>query len=114
MAADPTAYSLVCMGAVAAAIVGAPVTMILLVLESTADFRAATGVMVGVVVASVAVRHWFGYSFATWRFHLRGMRIRSPHDIGWIEDLTVRTLMRRDVHVVPAALPLEALRERFP
>lgn len=114
LAVDPTTYSLIGMGAVAAGVVGAPVTMILLVLESTADFRAAIGVMVGVVVAAVAVRHWFGYSFATWRFHLRGMRIRSPHDIGWIEDLTARRLMRRDAHVVPDTLPLEALRQRFP
>ena len=26
----------------------------------------------------------FGYSFATWRFHLRGETIRSAADIGWI------------------------------
>ncbi len=114
LAVDPTTYSLIGMGAVAAGVVGAPVTMILLVLESTADFRAAIGVMVGVVVSAVAVRHWFGYSFATWRFHLRGMRIRSPHDIGWIEDLTARRIMRRDAHVVPDSLPLTALRSRFP
>ena len=53
---DPLAYSLVGMGTVGAAIVGAPTAMILLVLETTGDFSATVGVMVGVVAASVAVR----------------------------------------------------------
>src|SRR6185437_13778195 len=48
---DQLAYMLVGMGAVAASIVGAPVTMILLILELTADFYVAMGVMVGVIVA---------------------------------------------------------------
>jgi len=33
-------------------------------------------------------RELFGYSFATWRFHLRGETIRSAADIGWLRDLT--------------------------
>src|SRR6516164_5403586 len=93
---DPLIYTLVGMGAVAAAIVGAPMTMIMIVLETTGDFTATIGVMVGVVTAAVAVRHWFGYSFATWRFHLRGLTIRSPEDVGWINDLLVGPMMRRD------------------
>ena len=90
LAADPLIYALVGMGAVAAAIVGAPMTMIMLVLETTGDFSATIGVMVGVVTAAIAVRHWFGYSFATWRFHLRGLAIRSPEDVGWINELLDR------------------------
>ena len=44
----------------------------------------------------------FGYSFATWRFHLRGETIRSAADVGWIRDLTVGRMMRPDVRTVPA------------
>lgn len=113
IAADPQTYMLVGMGAVAAAIVGAPITMILLVLETTADFSVSIGVMVGVVVAAAAVRHWFGYSFATWRFHLRGMHIRSAEDIGWINELRVGRLMRRDPKVIRADSPLSTLRQAF-
>ncbi len=113
-AADPLVYTLVGMGAVAAGIVGAPVTMIMLVLETTGDFSATMAVMVGVVTASFAVRHWFGYSFATWRFHLRGLKIRSPEDVGWINELLIGPMMRRDPAVIAAALPVEELRRRFP
>ncbi len=111
---DQLAYALVGMGSVAAAIVGAPVTMILLTLELTADFYVAIGVMVGVIVASLVTRLTFGYSFATWRFHLRGVPIRGAFDVGWIRDLSVEKLMRRDVQDAPAGCPVEELRRRFP
>jgi CIC family chloride channel protein len=111
---DPLIYTLVGMGAVAAAIVGAPMTMIMIVLETTGDFSATIGVMVGVVTASIVVRHWFGYSFATWRFHLRGLSIRSPEDVGWINELLVGPMMRRDPAVIAAGLSLDELRRRFP
>jgi len=114
LGADPLVYALVGMGAVAAAIVGAPMTMIMIVLETTGDFPATIGVMVGVVTAAMAVRHWFGYSFATWRFHLRGLKIRSPEDIGWINELYVGPMMRRDPAVISAQLTIDELRRRFP
>jgi CIC family chloride channel protein len=42
------------------------------------------------------VRELFGYSFATWRFHLRGEVIRGPQDIGWIQQINANSLMRAD------------------
>jgi CIC family chloride channel protein len=111
--ADPQTYMLVGMGAMAAAIIGAPITMILLVLETTGDFSVSIGVMVGVIVAAGVVRHWFGYSFATWRFHLRGMQIRGAEDVGWINELKVGRLMRRDPKVIRADSPLSTLRQAF-
>jgi chloride channel protein, CIC family len=114
LATDPLIYALVGMGAVAAAIVGAPMTMIMLVLETTGDFSATIGVMVGVVTAAIAVRHWFGYSFATWRFHLRGLSIRSPEDVGWINELLIGPMMRRDPAVISADLSLDELHRRYP
>ena len=112
--ADPLVYTLVGMGAVGAAIVGAPITMILLVLESTRDFAATVGVTVGVIAATVAVRRWFGYSFATWRFHLRGLKITGAEDIGWIDSLTIGRVMRRDGKTVPVEMSVAAMRKAFP
>ncbi|EWY38746.1 chloride channel protein [Skermanella stibiiresistens SB22] len=114
LSVSDTSFMLVGMGSVAAAIIGAPITMVMLVLESTADFPATVGVLTGVVVASVVVRKVFGYSFATWRFHLRGVPIRGAHDVGWIEDLTVGRLMRRDQKVVEEDMNIAALRRIYP
>jgi CIC family chloride channel protein len=108
------AFMLVGMGSVAAAIIGAPFTMVFLVLEATGDFPVTAGVLVGVITASTIVRLTFGYSFATWRFHQRGLGIRSPHDIGWIAELTAGRLMRADAKAVPADMTLRHLRERYP
>ncbi len=114
LSVNPVAYALVGMGAVAGGIVGAPVTMTLLVLETTGNFSLTIGVMAAVIASTVVVRQSFGYSFATWRFHVRGLRISGAHDVGWIADLTVGKLMRRDVHIIPASETVAKLREHFP
>jgi len=114
VALDATAYMLVGTSSVAAAIVGAPVTMILLVLELTGSLPAALGVMVGVIIASVVVRLSFGYSFATWRFHVRGVPIRGGYDVGWVRDLTANGLMRRDIQTVPLGMTVAEFRAKFP
>jgi chloride channel protein, CIC family len=109
-----SALMMVGMGAVAAAVIGAPLTMVFLVLEGTGSFAMMVAVMVGVVISSTIVRLTFGYSFSTWRFHQRGIGVRSPHDIGWLADLSVGRLMRTDAQVVPENTPLKDLREKFP
>jgi len=102
------------MGSVAAAVIGAPLTMVFLVLEGTGNFPVTVGVMVGVVIASTIVRQTFGYSFSTWRFHQRGLGIRSPHDVGWLADLTAGRLMRADPKLVRETTPLDEIREKYP
>ena len=111
---DEAIFVLAGMGAVGAGVVGAPITMVLLTLEATADFSATMGVTVAVVTAALVVRHWFGYSFATWRFHLRGVALHSPHDIGWLHELQVAKLMRQDFAAVPPSMPLAELCRQFP
>lgn len=112
--AQRTAFMLVGMGAVGTAIIGAPFTMTLLVLESTGDFPITMGVLVGVIVAATLVRMTFGYSFSTWRFHLRGLRVRGGQDIGWIGALTAGRLLRADARVVDQRMTLAALRQVAP
>lgn len=107
-------FILVGMGAVAASIIGAPVTMVLLVLEMTGSFPATTAVFVGVLVASIITRATFGYSFSTWRFHLRGLRIMNAHDIGWIRDLKVEGFMQTGQRMVPDTVTVAQLRSDMP
>jgi CIC family chloride channel protein len=111
---DPLAGALVGMGALAVAIVGGPFTMSFLVLETTGDFALTAATLTASLVASVLVRETFGYSFSTWRLHLRGETIRSAHDVGWLRTLTAGRMMRADVSTIAAAAPLEEFRRRFP
>ncbi len=102
----PLAYAVIGMSALAVAIIGGPLTMTFLALEITGSLPITGLVLAAVIASSLTVRKIFGYSFATWRFHLRGESIRSPHDVGWIRSLTVGRLMRRDVATVALDTPL--------
>ncbi len=111
---DPTACVLTGMGVFAVAVVGGPLTMSFLVLETTGDFTVTAPILAACVATSLAVRETFGYSFSTWRLHLRGETIRSAHDVGWVRSMTVGKLMRRDPRTIPAASTLAEFRRRFP
>ena len=111
---DPNVYAIVGMGALSASVIGGPLTMAFIALESTGDLWLTTAVLVAVIISTQITRELFGYSFATWRFHLRGETIRSAADVGWIRDLTVRRLMRPDVATVNADMPIEQFRGKFP
>ena len=107
-------YALIGMSALATAIIGGPLTMTFLALESTASLPLASVVLAASVVSSLTVRRLFGYSFATWRFHLRGETIRSAADIGWIRTLTVDSMMRRDLACVVQSETLDGFCAKFP
>jgi chloride channel protein, CIC family len=103
---SPTICALVGMSGLAVAIIGGPLTMGFLVLESTGSLPMTVAVLSACVISAVTVRRTFGYSFATWRFHLRGESIRSAVDIGWMRNLTVERMMRREVRTIHSDMPL--------
>jgi CIC family chloride channel protein len=111
---DPNVYAIVGMSALSASVIGGPLTMSFIALESTGNLWLTTAVLVAVMISTQITRELFGYSFATWRLHLRGETIRSAADVGWIRDLTVRRLMRSDVATVSASMPIEEFRIKFP
>ena len=102
------------MAAFATGVLGSPVTMTVLALEMTGDFEVTAASFIACAISSLIVRTGFGYSFATWRFHLRGETIRGPADIGWLRDLNVARLMRKDARTLPHDVTIEAARNLFP
>jgi CIC family chloride channel protein len=111
---DPQMYAVVGMSSMAASVIGGPFTMAFLALETTGDFVLTPFVIPSVLVSALTARRLFGFSFATWRFHLRGEAIRSAQDIGWIRNLTVGRMMRRDMRTVRDDSVLAAFRRDFP
>ena len=111
---DPDVYALIGMSALSASVIGGPMTMTFIALETTGDLWLTTAVLIAVIIAAQMTREVFGYSFATWRFHLRGETIRSASDIGWMRDLTVGKMMRRDMRTAAATSTIAAFRDAFP
>ena len=114
MGLETTACVLVGMSALSAAIVGGPLTMTFLVLESTGNLGVAGGALAASIATTLAVRATFGYSFTTWRLHLRGETIRGGQDVGWLRDLTVGRMMVRSPLTFPADQSVRAFREAYP
>ena len=107
-------YAVVGMSALAVSIVGGPMTMTFLALESTENFAVTMAVLAASIAAALTTRRFFGYSFATWRFHLRGESIRSAVDIGWIKSLTVGRMMARVQRTVSQEMSIAAFQQEFP
>ncbi len=102
------------MAALGTGVLGAPLTMTCLALEITGDLGITVAALITCSFTALIVRESFGYSFATWRFHLRGESIRGPHDVGWVRDLRVGRLMRLDVRTVTADRTIAAARILVP
>lgn len=113
LALDPTTSMLAGMASLGVAIVGGPLTMSFLVLETTHNLPVTAGVLAACLVASVFVRTVFGHSFSTWRLHLRGETIRSANDVGWLRNLTVARMMRTDMVTITANTSLAECRRQF-
>ncbi len=84
LALNPDAYAIIGMSALSVAVIGGPLTMTFIALETTGDLWLTTAVLIAVILSMQVTREFFGYSFTTWRFHLRGETIRGAADVGWI------------------------------
>jgi CIC family chloride channel protein len=107
-------YAVVGMSAVAVGVVGGPMTMTFLALESTNNFSITIAVLGAAITSAITVRRLFGFSFTTWRFHLRGEAIRSGADIGWVHNLTVGRMMTRNFRIIGHGASLKAFRDEIP
>jgi CIC family chloride channel protein len=113
-APDMLVSALVGMGAMAAGVIGGPLTMTFLVLETTGDFGLSGATLASALVCTLIVRETFGYSFSTWRLHLRGESVRSAHDVGRLRALTVGRLMRNDPPIAERSITVAEFKRRFP
>jgi len=106
--------ALVGMAALSVSIVGGPMTLAILILETTHDFALMGVVLVAALISSALTRETFGYSFSTWRLHVRGSAVRSPRDIGWMINLNAGRLMRKDWVAVSAGITVAEFRAKVP
>ncbi len=110
LSSGPSAYALIGMGALAGAVLGAPISTTLIIFEMTADYTLTIAVMVAVVMASVMVQQIQGRSFFIWQLERRGLNLGGGRDTGLLESMKVRTVMRNDCTVVPPDLDLQGVR----
>jgi CIC family chloride channel protein len=113
LALQPGTAAIAALAAFGTGVLAAPFSMVCLALEITGDFSVTVGAVVASSVCALIVRELFGYSFATWRFHLRGEVIRGPQDVGWVQQLNANSLMRADFENALNTMPVGKAQKLF-
>ncbi len=88
-----TLYALAGMGAVAAAVLGAPISTILIVFEMTGDWQAGIAVMVSVSMASALTSRLVDRSFFLTQLERRGIHMAAGPQDYLLSTISVRNLM---------------------
>ena len=108
------AYTVVGMGAVAGAVLGAPISTILIVFEMTGDYALTIGVMIATVIASVITQQVHGRSFFVWQLERRGISIKGGQEIGLLRTITIDGFTDGRFETITATAPIAKVRERLP
>lgn len=112
LAAEHGLYAIVGMGAMAAAVLGAPISTTLIVFELTGDYRVTIALMVAVVVATLIGRQFRYRSFFHWQLARRSVELVEA-DEAMLSAQRVGDVMTRDFEAIRADAPLSELREAY-
>lgn len=111
LSSGPDAYALVGMGAVAAAVLGAPISTTLIIFELTGDYALTLGVMVAVVIASEITQVFYGHSFFTNQLLNRGVDLKGEFESEALKAHTIRQVMESRTQPIPPDTSLPQVRK---
>ncbi|MEO5362780.1 MAG: chloride channel protein [Magnetococcus sp. DMHC-8] len=96
LAASAGAYTLVGMGAMVAAVLGAPLASILILFELTNDYRIMLALMVSSIIASLLVSQVYRDSVYTRVLRRKEINLWSGREAGLLNQIPVAAVMQRD------------------
>ena len=111
LASTPGLYAIVGMGAVASAVLGAPISTMLIVFEITGDYNITIAVMVASAVASNVTSFFYERSIFFMQLANRGIRLEGGKATYLLKSAKVAGHMSRDFFTVSENEPAEKARE---
>ncbi|MDA0707805.1 MAG: chloride channel protein [Proteobacteria bacterium] len=112
LASDYGLYAIVGMGAVSSAVLGAPISTILIIFELTGDYQITIALMTAVVIANLITTH---YLEATSYFHLqlkkRGLDLEGGRAKHLSQKVYVRKYMKNDFITIDANTSIKDIRK---
>jgi CIC family chloride channel protein len=93
-----------------AAVLGAPISTILMGFELTGDYATTVAVMIATVIASTVTHQLFKHSYFTWQLALRGLDVRGGREQNLLRAIRVATVMTSAYDSVVPTARLAALR----
>jgi CIC family chloride channel protein len=112
LAAEHGLYAIVGMGAVASAILGAPISTTLIVFELTGDYRVTIAMMVAVVLAAILGRQFRYRSFFHWQLARRAVKLAEADEV-LLHAQTVKAVMMDSVETISPAMTFGQLRDLY-
>ncbi len=106
----PAAYTLVGMGAVAAAVLGAPISTTLIIFEMTGDYALMLGVMVAIVSASEITEQVYGRSFFSIQLKQQGIDLRSGFESEIMQTVRLDKILITDFELVSTNTDIHNIR----
>ncbi len=113
LASDHGAYTIVGMGAVAGAVLGAPISTILMVFELTGDYEITIALMVATAIAGVVIKGTFGRSYFQWQLACRGVDVGRGQEATLLAQVKVRSLLDRAYAAVTPEASLDAVKREL-
>jgi len=104
------AYAMVGMGAVAAAVLGAPISTTLIIFEMTSNYGLTLGVMLAVVAASEITHHFYGRSFFSQQLKRRGLDVKEGFETEVMRSRRISQVVSDDAETIYRDACLQDLR----
>jgi len=92
-------YAMIGMGTVAAAVLGAPISTVLIVFELTGDYEIMIALMVAVSISTLMTQSLLGHSYFQWQLERRGFDQRSGAPVALLKTIRVRDFMDPPPHL---------------
>jgi len=112
-ASEVTVYTVVGMGAFAAAVLGAPISTTLIIFEMTSNYALTLAVMIAVVAASEIALHFHGRSFFNVQLLDRGIDVKGGFETEVMRSIPLEQVLKDDGTTVTPGTPLPELRDRL-
>jgi CIC family chloride channel protein len=113
LSSGPGAYTIIGMGGLAAAVLGAPISTTLIVFELTADYTLTIAVMVAVVIASVITQQFFKRSFFYMQLERDGLDLKGGFETALLRNIKVRSILSHDEDAVSIDTGLAEVRRKL-
>lgn len=107
------AYTIVGMGAVAAAVMGAPISTTLIIFEMTSNYELTLGVMLAVVASSEITHHFFGRSFFNNQLIRRGVDVKEGFETEIMKSIKVSEVYSKDGETIHLSECLQGVRTKL-
>ena len=107
------AYTLIGMSAVAGAVLGAPISTILMIFELTSNYALTIGAMAATAIASVITQQVFGRSFFTWQLERRKITVKGGQMVSFLQAIKVSSVMDATFETIAPDAPITKVRARL-